>query len=194
MASVSASMTKQRCPRARRYPARLHRLAPGARPAWPPRGGGAGGLIAKQPVDPERLDLDFGMDPIGALASRGDLAAPWPEIAGRVLCDGRRICARRHFAGPFMRADGRIWHDAGATEAQELGFVLATGVAYLRALETLPDDALARAVGVTLAADQDMFLTLAKFRAMRLLVGAHPRCVAVCRQRRSSFMAKHPGG
>ncbi len=125
-------------------------------------------VIAKQPVDPERLDLDFGMDPIGAMAARGDLAAPWPEVADRVLSTvgGLRL---QNFAGPFMRADGRIWHDAGASEAQELGFILATAVAYLRALESLPDDALVGAIGITLAADEDMFLTLAKFRAMRLL-------------------------
>ena len=125
-------------------------------------------LIEKQPVDPERLDLDFGLDPIGALAARGDLDAPWPEIAGRVLATVEDLRGR-NFTGPFMRADGRILHDGGATEAEELGFVLATLVAYLRALETLPDSALARAVGVTLAADEDMFVTLAKFRAMRLL-------------------------
>jgi methylmalonyl-CoA mutase len=42
-------------------------------------------------------------------------------------------------------------------------------VAHLRALEDLRDAALSSAIGVTLAADQDMFMTLAKFRAMRIL-------------------------
>jgi len=125
-------------------------------------------LVETQPVDPERLDLNFGMDPIGALASRGDLAASWPDVAGRLLTTVNDLRAR-HFAGPFMLADGRVWHEGGATEAQELALILATGVAYLRALESLPDEALARAVGVALAADQDMFLTLAKFRSLRLL-------------------------
>ncbi|MBL8907063.1 MAG: methylmalonyl-CoA mutase subunit beta [Rhizobiales bacterium] len=125
-------------------------------------------LIAKQPVDPERLDLDFGMDPIGALAARGDLDAPWPETAARLLSTVGKL-REQNFAGPFMRADGRIWHEAGATEVQELGLILATLAAYLRALETLPDDALAQSIAVTLAADEDMFVTLAKFRAMRLL-------------------------
>jgi len=125
-------------------------------------------LVAKRPVDPERLDLDFGLDPIDALAARGDLAAPWREIAGRVLGTVGKL-RDRNFTGPFMRADGRIWHEAGATEAQELGLILATATAYLRALETLPGDALSRAIGITLAADEDMFLTLAKFRAVRLL-------------------------
>ena len=34
-----------------------------------------------------------------------------------------------------MRVDGRSVHDAGGTEAQELAFVVAAGVAYLRLLE-----------------------------------------------------------
>ena len=125
-------------------------------------------LIANQPIDPERLDLDFGMDPIGAMAARGDLAAAWPEIAGRVLSTVTGLRAQ-NFVGPFMRADGRIWQEGGATVAEELGFTLATAVAHLRALETLSGPDLARAIGVTLAADEDMFVGLAKFRAMRLL-------------------------
>ena len=77
--------------------------------------------------------------------------------------------ARRGYAGPYMEADGRSWHEQGATDAQELGATLATAVATLRTLDGLNDVHLVRAVGVTLAATQDMFATLAKFRAMRLL-------------------------
>jgi methylmalonyl-CoA mutase len=124
--------------------------------------------IINEPYDPERLDLSFGLDPIGALAAGGQLAAPWIEVSRHMLAVVKSL-REQHFRGPFAVADGRVWHDGGASEAQELGFVLATGVAYLRALEPLDDEALARAVSITLAADQDMFLTLAKFRAVRLL-------------------------
>lgn len=104
-------------------------------------------LIATQPIDPERLNLSF------TLTSPADA----PELA------------RRGFSGPFMEADGRTWHEQGATEAQELGATLATAVATMRTLEALNDVRLVRSVGVTLAATQDMFTTLAKFRAMRLM-------------------------
>ena len=104
-------------------------------------------LIAKQPIDPERLAVSF------ALTNAADAA----ELA------------RRGYAGPYMEADGRSWHEQGATEAQELGATLATAVATLRKLERLNDVHLVRAVGITLAANQDMFATLAKFRAIRLL-------------------------
>ena len=99
-------------------------------------------LVARQPIDPERLDVSFGLsDP--ALVK--DLAA-------------------QGFKGPFLEADGRALHEQGATEAQELGAVLAQATGFLRKAE--PSH-----IGATLAASQDMFLTLAKFRAMRLLWG-----------------------
>jgi len=97
-------------------------------------------LIAKQPVDPGRLDVSFGLQSA--------------ELAGELTAQG--------FIGPFLEADGRPWHEKGASEAQELGAVLATAVRHLRALQR-------PALGVTLAAGQDMFPALAKFRAMRLL-------------------------
>ena len=104
-------------------------------------------LIAKQPIAPERLNVSF------AVTSPADAA----ELA------------RLGYTGPYMEADGRPWHEQGATDAQELGATLATAVATLRALEGLNDLHLVRSTGVTLAASQDMFATLAKFRAIRLL-------------------------
>ena len=43
--------------------------------------------------------------------------------------------AKQGFKSPFAAADGRIIHNAGGSEAQELAFVIAVAVAYLRALE-----------------------------------------------------------
>ncbi len=68
-------------------------------------------------------------------------------------------------------ADGRIVHNAGGSEAQELAFALASAVSYLRALEAsgIPLDAARGMIYFRLAADADQFLTIAKFRAMRKL-------------------------
>ncbi|RYE34025.1 MAG: methylmalonyl-CoA mutase [Hyphomicrobiales bacterium] len=127
-------------------------------------------LIEKRGHAPGELGVSFGLDPIGVFACRGSLAAPWPEL-GRRLAATIRTLKERGFAGPFLEVDSRPYHEAGASEAQELGAVLATAVAYLRALEaqgmTLSEarDALA----FTLVADTDEFLTVAKFRAARLL-------------------------
>lgn len=121
--------------------------------------------IATQPIDPERLSLSFGIDPIGSGALHGEID---PDFA-RHLRQSVTALRAQHFAGPFADASGGVWHDAGASGAQELAFMLASGVAYLRALDHLGDAQLKRAVALTLSAGQDMFVTLAKFRAARLL-------------------------
>ncbi len=75
------------------------------------------------------------------------------------------------FRGPFAVADGRIIHNAGGSEAQELAFALASAVAYLRALEAggIALEAARDAIYFRLSADADQFLTMAKFRAARKL-------------------------
>ena len=97
--------------------------------------------VKTQPIDPARLDVSFGMGDVKELVAQG-------------------------FKGPFLDADGRVFHEQGASEAQELACVLAQIVGALRKFENLSPESI---VGATLAANQDMFLTLAKFRAIRLL-------------------------
>jgi methylmalonyl-CoA mutase len=119
-------------------------------------------------LNPERMCLSFGIDPVGALAAQGMPAYDWSEESRRAGDLALRLS--NDFGGPFFEADGRLYHDGGMTPAQELGAVLGTAVEYLRVLASRLDDAkAARAIGFTLAADADMFTTLAKFRAARLL-------------------------
>jgi methylmalonyl-CoA mutase len=75
------------------------------------------------------------------------------------------------FKGPFAVADGRVIHDAGGSEVQELAYVLSVAVAYMRALESdnVALDEARRMIYARLSADADQFLTMAKFRAFRLL-------------------------
>ena len=129
------------------------------------------GCFAESKADPATAAIDFGLDPLGDMARTGESPLPWPELSQRA--GGTAILLRNEGFGRsrFLRADGRVVHDAGGSEAQELAFVLAAGVAYLRLLEgtgfTL--DEARRRISFLLAADADEFLTLAKFRALRKL-------------------------
>lgn len=116
------------------------------------------------------LSLDLGMDPIGGLASTGGLAVEWSEVSARMGAVLASL-AGKGFGGRAFLADGRAYHEAGASEAQELAAVLATGLSYLRALEAQGHslDAARRALSFLLVADADEFLTVAKFRALRRL-------------------------
>ncbi|MEY9858651.1 methylmalonyl-CoA mutase [Catenulispora sp. GAS73] len=70
-----------------------------------------------------------------------------------------------------LMVDALVYHDAGATAAQELGSALATAVAYLRELTAagLSVSAAAAQLEFRFAATADQFLTIAKLRAARLL-------------------------
>ncbi|ABD08231.1 Methylmalonyl-CoA mutase [Rhodopseudomonas palustris HaA2] len=127
-------------------------------------------LIKRRGTDPAACDIRFGIDPIGARAVRGSSPTDWSEIARGIAEVARNLCAAG-FKGPFLAADGRVVHDAGGSEAQELAYVLASAIAYLRALEAaaVPLDQARGMIFARLSADADQFLTLAKFRALRVL-------------------------
>jgi methylmalonyl-CoA mutase len=116
------------------------------------------------------LSLDLGLDPVGAMAAMGRMSASWGAMAQR-MGDTLAHLTSKGFAGRAFLADGRVYHEAGASEAQELAAVLATGLSYLRGLEAAGHslDAARRSLSFLLVADADEFLTVAKFRALRRL-------------------------
>lgn len=129
-------------------------------------------LVDRRGLDPAELRTDFGLDPIGDMARSGRLPSPWPEL-GRQTAETARHLQEIGFRGPMLRVDTRPYHEAGASEAQELAAALATGVAYLRALEAAGDTIKTARdrLSFLLVGDADEFLTVAKFRAMRRLWG-----------------------
>src|SRR5579872_1955558 len=126
--------------------------------------------IRQKGIAPAACNIRFGLDPLGACAVWGFSPCAWAEIAPAVT-GGIRGLVGSGFRGPFAAADGRIIHDAGGSEAQELAFVLASAIAYLRAIEGsgVALEEARRMIYARLAADADQFLTIAKFRALRLL-------------------------
>lgn len=122
-------------------------------------------LVERRGDDPSALDLDLGLDPLGTRASTGRLEQGWETRLSET------VTAFAGYRGRVALADARPYHEAGASEVQELAAVLATAVAYLRALEAGGHD-LERArdaIAVLLVADADEFMTIAKFRAIRRL-------------------------
>jgi methylmalonyl-CoA mutase len=122
-------------------------------------------LLAARGVDPAQARGNLGADPIGRAAREG---------TGIDDTDLRALAVRCVRGYPELRAgtvDATGYHDAGGSDAQELAFSIATGVAYLRALT-------GAGLGVTeafgqlefrYAASVDQFATVAKLRAARRL-------------------------
>jgi methylmalonyl-CoA mutase len=112
-----------------------------------------------------RLSVDLGADP---------LTAPLSGRAAANVADVVATAAKLTGYAGGVRAitvDGSAFHDVGASAAWELAGAVAAGVGYLRLLDEAGlgmRDAL-RQISFRLAADDDQFMTVAKFRAGRRL-------------------------
>jgi methylmalonyl-CoA mutase len=141
------------------------RLEPG--PAAPQAVAALIAFAERSGLSAGRLDIAVGHDPIGLLAAQGCIAAGWArEVVGLT-----QALADAGHEGPALTADGRPYHEAGASQAQELAGVIATALAYLRVLEKggFALETARRRIDFVLAADVDIFLTMAKHRSLRLL-------------------------
>jgi methylmalonyl-CoA mutase len=127
-------------------------------------------MVRKRGIAPESIEMRAALNPLGHTAATGLPLRPWKELAP-IFAGLVKEFADEGFRGPFAVADGRVIHNAGGSEAQELAFVLANAVTYLRALEAngVALDAARRMIYFRLATDADQFLSLAKFRAIRKL-------------------------
>ena len=120
----------------------------------------------------------LGCDPLGALARRGSIAGSIEQA----LSDMSEVAGWARASAPGLRTalvDVGAYHDAGATAADQLAALLATGVAYLRAL-TAGGASVAEAtrqMSFAVAVGRDLFLEIAKLRAARL---CWARVVAAC--------------
>jgi len=127
-------------------------------------------LIKSHGITPASVKLCASINPIGGLAATGRSPQSWNDASQNFAAMVGAL-ARDGFRGPFAVADGRVIHNAGGSEAQELAFALASAVAYLRALEAggMTLEAARDAIYFRLSADAEQFLTMAKFRAVRKL-------------------------
>jgi methylmalonyl-CoA mutase len=135
-------------------------------------------LVARRRTTATALTIDLGLDPIGDMARTGGAPLPFAKLAKNAATLALEMM-QSGFKGHFVRVDTRAIHEAGGSEAQELGYALATAVAYLRMLESegMALDEAARITSFTLAVDADQFLTIAKLRALRkLMARVHAAC------------------
>ncbi|MEO3998519.1 methylmalonyl-CoA mutase family protein [Mesorhizobium sp. CAU 1732] len=127
-------------------------------------------LMRRKKVDPARVSLSFGIDPAAIFAGNGSLRmsidalyASMPQSLAHFFAMG--------IPAVLLEADGRVMHNAGATEAQELGVMLAAAVSYLRMFQEARQPLVYATphIGFALCVDQDQVLSVAKVRAMRKL-------------------------
>lgn len=110
--------------------------------------------------------IAFNIDPIGTLMRAG-------AFEGDALTEAAQFAANVRKTMPAttaLRVDARPVHEAGGTEAQEIGAALSTGIAYLRALTDagLSIDDASASVAFAIGVGPDVLIETAKLRALRL--------------------------
>ncbi|MEV0292214.1 methylmalonyl-CoA mutase family protein [Nocardia sp. NPDC050710] len=117
-----------------------------------------------QVPDRAAIQVSLGAAPLTSrFAATDDVELPEAlALAGQAIARPETVRA--------ITVDGTAFHDAGASDAQELGAAVAAGLEYLRALTEGQDiaDALGQ-LEFRFAATDDQFATIAKFRAARQL-------------------------
>jgi len=116
-------------------------------------------VLAARGVHGAEPSGSLGLDPVASLVTTGEAPVDAQMLAGMDVSNTPRL---RTFL-----ASGAPASDAGASEAQEIGYILAVGLLYLRAL--IDDGVTDPASRITLeiTADVDVFATVAKIRALR---------------------------
>ena len=115
--------------------------------------------------------FQLNLDPIGTFARHGTVRQPVPAAIDASAALAKTFRAAEPLSRTML-ASGLPYHEAGASEAQELAGMAATLIAYLRAFETVgvgPAEAVPH-IAVHLATDADIFLTAAKTRAARTII------------------------
>ena len=127
-------------------------------------------LAERRSTPLDRLQGVVGGDPLAELSARGELSHP-VEAAWDALAEAANW-ARLH--APALRIaliDGRPYHEAGASMAEELGCLIAAAAETLRALlaRGFEPDRAADLFAFSMAVSSDLPLEIAKLRAARSL-------------------------
>ncbi|MEO1370250.1 MAG: methylmalonyl-CoA mutase family protein, partial [Acidobacteriota bacterium] len=129
----------------------------------------AAGLLENLVDDPSTLSGSLAGDPIGSWVTGRvrDLDAAFERLAAAATW-----CRGRAPGLGAVHADGVLWHDKGASPAQELALTLASTVETLRRLDGFrvePSD-FANQLRAVFAVGRRSFLEIAKLRAWRWLL------------------------
>lgn len=127
-------------------------------------------LARKQGVDLAKLRGCVEVDPLGSLARLGKISVSI-EAAYREMAILTRFAAENASGLQTIGVSGDPYHDGGASAVDELGFVIATAVEYVREMDKrgLGIDTVAPRMRFSLSIGSNFFMEIAKIRAARVL-------------------------
>ena len=126
--------------------------------------------LRKTGADLNALRGCLGLDPIGWLVETGSAAGETEAVYDAMAALLRH--AKSAVPGlQVLEVAGHAYHDAGASSVQEMGAVLATAVAYLKAMAErgISAEEVVPRMRISLSVGGNYFIEIAKFRAFRLI-------------------------
>jgi methylmalonyl-CoA mutase len=132
--------------------------------------GAARALLGLRPEQGFAPGTGLGVDPVGAAVRAGRRPKGGPEAPEGMTAEVVEAARLAQESGCLaLVVDGTAVHDLGASDAQELGHLLATAACYLRALEEsgVPVADAAAAMELRVAVTDEQFPSIAKLRALR---------------------------
>ena len=126
--------------------------------------------VRERGLDPRNLRACFDNDPLAELVSNGNIRQDLQTRFDGIAALTRH--ARAH--APSVRTmvvQGDVYHNAGASATQELGYVIATLVCYLEEMKArgLSPESVLPHIRICLAVGSDYFMEISKIRAARAL-------------------------
>lgn len=112
----------------------------------------------------------IGADPIGVLAEEGKIScslhALYNEMAHTTVWSEKNMPALRN-----ILVQGDVYNNGGASAVQELGYVLATAIEYIRAMQLrgINIHTIAKHMQFSFSLGSNFFMEIAKLRAARML-------------------------
>lgn len=127
-------------------------------------------FMKKEKQNISRLTGTIGSDPYATLVTKGKLRCPVSDIFDRMAHSTQWAIENAPQVETIL-VKGNVYHDGGANAVQELAFVMATAVEYVRELEMrgLPLDEIAPRILFSFSVGSKFFMEIAKLRAARLL-------------------------
>jgi len=120
----------------------------------------------QQNIAPKEVRCALNIDPLGTQATNGQCS----KQAISELAQFAFHCDNHFPNASSVCVDSSVYHNAGCSEAQELAYLLATTVEYLRALQSLDAELAFKQIRYRIALDSDYFLNVARLRAARELI------------------------
>ncbi|WP_166740066.1 methylmalonyl-CoA mutase family protein [Halalkalibacterium halodurans] len=121
-------------------------------------------------IAPTSLHGVVGADPIHEWVKKGSLSYSWRTVFDE-LSHSVQVVNERALDLKTILVQSHVYHNGGATATEELAFLLATGVQYVRALleRDIAIDDIGRSFCMSVSVGSDLFKEIAKLRALRLL-------------------------